>query len=77
VITSFAYGTNMGAAQLAKHMRGIISDHEITFANRHHITVDKLEAARTDLINRYQQYDLPKRWGQESVAGADGTKLDL
>ncbi len=77
IITSFAYGTNTGAAQLAKHMRGIISDHEITFANRRHITVDKLEAARTDLINRFHQYDLPKRWGQESVAAADGTKLDL
>jgi len=77
VIASFAYGTNMGAAQLAKHMRGMVSDHEITFVNRRHVTVDKLEAARTDLINRYQQYDLPKRWGHESIAGADGTKLDL
>src|SRR5947207_1545369 len=46
VITSFAYGTNMGATQMAKHMRGIVSEHEITFVNRRHITLDKLEAAK-------------------------------
>jgi len=77
VITSFAYGTNMGAAQMAKHMRGIISAHEITFVNRRHITLDKLEAAKADLINRYYQYDLPKSWGDENIAAADGTKVDL
>ena len=77
IITSFAYGTNMGAAQLAKHMRGIVTEHEITFANRRHITSEKLEAAKTDLINRYHRYDLPKRWGDENIAAADGTKLDL
>jgi Tn3 transposase DDE domain/Domain of unknown function (DUF4158) len=77
IITSFAYGTNMGAAQLAKHMRGIVTEHEITFANRRHITSEKLEAAKTDLINRYHQYDLPKCWGDENIAAADGTKLDL
>src|SRR5436305_4741960 len=53
IIASFAYGTNMGAAQMAKHMRGIVSEHEITFVNRRHITLDKLEAAKADLINRY------------------------
>src|SRR6266571_5107391 len=77
VITSFAYGSNMGAAQMAKHMRGIVSEHEITFVNRRHITLDKLEAAKADLINRYYQYDLPKCWGDENIAAADGTKLDL
>ncbi len=77
VITSFAYGTGMGAAQLAKHMRGIVTEHEITFANRRHMTIEKLEAAKDDLINRYHQYDLPKRWGDENIAAADGTKVDL
>src|SRR6266571_7019737 len=77
VTTSFAYGTNMGAAQLAKHMRGVISAHEITFTNRRHVTLEKLEAAKADLINRYHQYDLPKNWGDENIAAADGTKLDL
>ena len=77
VITSFAYGTNMGAAQLAKHMRGAVSEHEITFANRRHITLEKLEAAKADLVNRYYQYELPKRWGDENIAAADGTQLDV
>jgi TnpA family transposase len=77
VTTSFAYGTNMGAAQLAKHMCGVITAHEITFTNRRHVTLDKLEAAKADLINRYHQYDLPKNWGDENIAAADGTKLDL
>lgn len=77
VITSFAYGTNMGATQLAKHMRGIVTEHEITFANRRHITSEKLEAAKTDLINRYHLYDLPKCWGDETIAAADGTQIEL
>jgi TnpA family transposase len=77
VITSFAYGTNMGAAQLAKHMRGIVTEHEITFANRRHITSEKLEAAKADLINRYHLYDLPKCWGDENIAAADGTQIEL
>ncbi len=54
-----------------------MSEHELTFTNRRHITIEKMEAALTDLINRYHQYDLPKRWGDEQIAGADGTKLDL
>ena len=62
---------------MAKHMRGIVSEHEITFVNRRHITLDKLEAAKADLINRYYQYDLPKCWGDENVAAADGTQIDL
>ena len=41
IIASFAYGTNMGAAQMAKHMRGIVSEHEITFVNRRHICTSK------------------------------------
>ncbi len=77
VIASFAYGSNMGAAQMAKHMRGIVSEHDITFVNRRHMTLDKLEVAKADLINRYCEYDLPKSWGDENIAAADGTKLDL
>jgi len=77
VATAFAYGSNMGASQLAKHTRRRVSEHELTFTNRRHITIEKMEAALTDLINRYHQYDLPKRWGDEQIAGADGTKLDL
>ena len=45
--------------------------------NRRHITLDKLEAAKADLINRYCRYDLPQCWGDENVAAADGTQVDL
>lgn len=62
VTMSFAYATNMGAAQLAKHMCGVITAHEITFTNRRHVTLEKLDAAKDDLINRYHQYDLPKKF---------------
>src|SRR5258708_1661411 len=37
----------------------------------------KLEAAKADLINRYFQYELPKSWGDENIAAADGTQIDL
>lgn len=67
----------MGAAQLAKHMRGIISEHAITFTNRRHSTSEKLDAAKADLVNRYEQQELPKRWGDATIAAADGTQIDL
>ena len=69
--------TGPSAAQLAKHMRGVITAHEITLTNRRHSTLEKLDAAKADLVNRYFQYDLPKQWGDAEIAAADGTHVQM
>lgn len=77
IITAFCYGCNLGARQTARHMRGIVTAHELSFTHRRHITAEKLDAAIRDIINCYNAFPLPKLWGTGKLAAADGTKLDL
>jgi hypothetical protein len=63
LLTAFCYGTNMGPAQTARHTRGAATAHELGYVNRRHITVGKLGAAATDVINAYAGLDLPRVWG--------------
>ncbi len=44
---------------------------------RRHLSIDKLNKAMTDIINRYHVLDLPKVWGKGNSAAADGTKYDV
>ena len=55
----------------------LASAHELSFANRRHVSVAQLEAAIKDLVNAYHRCDLPKIWGSGSSAAADGTKYEL
>jgi TnpA family transposase len=77
VITTFGYGCNLGPAQTARHMRGKVTSHQISFVNRRHVTVAKLNQAIQDVVNQYNCFGLPKVWGDGSTAAADGTKFDL
>ncbi|VXD22093.1 transposase [Planktothrix paucivesiculata PCC 9631] len=77
LLTTFTYGCNLGPAQAARHMRGIVTAKELAFVNRRHVTVDKLNAALVDIINRYNALNLPKVWGDGKSAAADGTKYEL
>ena len=54
-------------------MRGIVTSKEISFVNRRHVSVDKLNAALVDIINRYNVLKLPSIWGDGTTAAADGT----
>jgi hypothetical protein len=49
----------------------------LSFTHRRHITVDKLDASRRELIEFYLTLDLPKAWGKGAVVGADGTQFDF
>lgn len=49
IITTFAYGCNLGPAQTARHMRGKVTPHQISFVNRRHVTAEKLNAAIRDV----------------------------
>lgn len=77
LLTSFTYGCNLGPTQAARHMRGIVTAKEISFVNRRHVSVDKLNAALVDIINRYNVLKLPSIWGDGTTAAADGTKYEL
>lgn len=77
LLTTFTYGCNLGPTQAARHMRGIVTPRELSFVNRRHVSVEKLNAALIDVINRYNVLSLPKLWGDGTSAAADGTKYDL
>jgi hypothetical protein len=77
LLTTFAHGCNLGPMQAARHMRGAVSAHTLSFVNRRHVTAAKLNAASRDIINLYARFPLPKLWGDGKTAAADGTKYEL
>jgi len=77
ILTAFAYGCNLGPTQAARHMRGTVTPHMLSFINRRHVNAHKLNAALRDVINHYHLFPLPKLWGVGKTAAADGTKYDL
>ncbi len=72
----FAYGTNLGPQQMARHLRGQLSADQIAHINRRHMTAEKLDAALRDVINCFNRYTLPHYWGDEKRAAADGTQYE-
>jgi TnpA family transposase len=77
ILTTFAYGSNLGPVQAARHLGGAITPHMVSFVNRRHVTTTKLEAAQRDLIDTYARFGLPTYWGDGTTAAADGTKYTL
>ena len=77
LLTTFTYGCNLGPTQAARHMRGVVTPQMLSFVNQRHVSLKGLNAALTDIINRYHVLDLPKLWGDGTTAAADGTKYDL
>ena len=77
ILTTFGYGCNLGPWQTARHTRGLVTPHQISHANRRHVTAIGLDAALRDVINRYHRCGLPQLWGTGKTAAADGTKFDL
>lgn len=77
IITSFGYGCNLGPTQTSKHMKKAVTPHMISFVNRRHINASKIDEAIRDILNQYNQFSLPKLWGDGKSAAADGTKFDL
>jgi TnpA family transposase len=75
VLTTFAYGANLGPAQAARHIRGV-SAHELGATAARHFTIDKLNRASADVVNVYLQLDLVKAWGDGTSVAADGTQVD-
>jgi hypothetical protein len=63
VLTAFAYGTLLGPAQVAAHMRGQVSVHELTLAGNKHAAAAKIEKASATVINAFAKLDVTAMWG--------------
>jgi hypothetical protein len=44
-------------------MAGLVSSHTLSFINQRHMSVEKLDVSRRELIELYLQLELPKAWG--------------
>ncbi len=77
IITAFTYGCNLEAAQAARHMRGVVSAKTLSQVNRYHVTANKLEASRREIVNLYNKFDLPHLWGTGKRVSADGTPIEI
>jgi TnpA family transposase len=76
VLTAYAYGGNLGAAEVARHMRGKVSAHEIYTAGNKHSTADKVHQCSTDVINAFTTLDVAAMWGDGQVVAVDGSQVD-
>ncbi|MEQ0777845.1 Tn3 family transposase [Paraburkholderia tropica] len=77
LLTIFAMGCNLGPTQAARHMGDRITPHMMSFVNRRHLSLERLESAQRELIELYLRLDLPKHWGDGKTVAADGTQYDF
>ncbi len=77
LLTIFTYGTHLGPHQMTRHLRGQLTADQVIHLNHRHVTAEKLDAARQDVVDRFHRYTLPKYWGDEKRVAADGTQYEL
>jgi TnpA family transposase len=77
ILVAFTYGCNLGPSQAARHLRGLVTAHELGATARRHVTAEKLNLAQADIINWFKQLDLARLWGDGSSVVADGTKYEI
>jgi TnpA family transposase len=77
LLTIFAMGCNLGPTQAARHLDTDVTAHMLSFVNRRHMSLEKLETAQRELIELYLRLDLPKHWGDGKTVAADGTQYDF
>jgi TnpA family transposase len=77
IFAVFGYGCNLGPAQTARHGPEIATAQVLRRINAQHVNADKLEAAMVDVINQYVRFTLPRHWGSDKTAIADGTHVKL
>ena len=76
MLTVFAHGTFLGPAQVAAHMRGKVSMHELTLAGNKHTTAGKIQKASATVINAFGTLDVAGIWGDGKTAAADRSQID-
>jgi TnpA family transposase len=76
LINTFCYGCNLGPTQTSRSL-GELDRKQIARINQYHVTNEDLDKAIRYIIKAYNQFDLPKHWGDGKRASADGTMWDL
>ena len=77
IFTTFGYGCNLGPNETARHTRGLLTAHQLSYTHSRHISTEKIEAAIRDIIQAYSQLKLPNCWGSGKRAAADGSKFEV
>lgn len=77
LLTTFSLGTGLGVNQAARHLANQVSPHQLSYANRHHMGLEQLDAAHRDMTELYLRLQLPKKWGDGTKVAADGTQYDF
>ncbi len=75
VVTAFAYGGNLSATEVARHMRGV-SAHDIYTAGNKHADANKIHRASADIIGAFAKFDVAGVCGDGRTAAADGSQID-
>ena len=76
ITTLFCYGCNLGPSQTEKAVKGI-NRRQVSWLNLKNVTEDRLDRAIEKVINKYNEFELPKYWGTGAHASVDGTMWDL
>ena len=74
--STFCYGCNLGPTQAARSLLDF-DRRQVAYIHQRHMDVDKLQRANEAIINAYNQFNLPKYWGDGKSASVDGTKWDI
>ena len=73
ILTTFCYGTGMGPAQTAKHVRSDISQRILSRVNKKHTTVKALSKSIVRVVDYANGFPLVEAWGSGERCAADGT----
>lgn len=73
IATTFCYGTSMGPNQTSRHLKSEITPHMLSWVNRRHTNLRKLDAAVVKIVDYYLGFPLIKAWGLGKRCAVDGT----
>jgi TnpA family transposase len=76
IATSLSYGCNMGPTQTERCLTQF-SRKQIAWVFHHHVTEQRLIKTSNHIVNGYNLFELPKRWGPGDSASVDGTFWDM
>lgn len=77
ILNAFCYGTGMGPAQTAKHVRSPITPDMLSWINQHHSSIKMLDSAKDRVIDYTKDFLITKAWGDGSRCAADGTLRNI
>lgn len=73
---TFCYGCHLGPSQTARSLSNF--DHrQVAWVHQRHVQEETPDRAIKLVINAYNRFVLPRFWGSDKRASADGTKWDI